>query len=299
MKIDLTEGTYILAISGGVDSMVMLDIIAKSYLNKKNYKFIVGHFDHGIRNDSNLDSELVYKICNKLGIDFESEKANLGPKASESLARQKRYDFLFNIRKKHKAKALITAHHKDDVIETAVFNLLRGTGRKGLTTLNRNSEIIRPMVGYDKQTIIEYALKNNLIWREDSTNQNLKYSRNLIRLQKLKNLTKDQQAKLVKIINRQEEVNNELDKLMKSLLEKFGHETKINRKFLNNLPDKISAELIAEWLRRNNLRDFDRKTIERIQKGSKIGITGSQYDIKHNYYVNVTRDYLALNVRER
>ena len=83
--------------------------------------------------------------------------------------------------KDHDAAAIITAHHQDDVIETSIFNLLRGTGRKGLTSLRSSNGLIRPLLGVTKNQIQQYAVEHNLTWREDSTNAQLKYSRNKIR----------------------------------------------------------------------------------------------------------------------
>ncbi len=299
MDLNLKPGSYILAISGGVDSMVLLDLIVKQYLKQNEYKFMIAHVDHGIRNDSAKDLLLVEQIAKKNGIDFKFIKLKLGPKTSEAKARQLRYDFLYKILTENKADAIITAHHQNDVLETAIFNLIRGTGRKGLTSLKNQPLILRPLIQYSKDQILEYAKANNISWREDSTNLDLKYARNYIRQTLIPKLSESNKKDLTEIIRDQLKVNDELDILLNKFLDQITEDNLINKKILNNLPQNMAGEIIASWLRRNKIIDFDKKTIQRILKGSKIGSTSSKYDVKRNAYILVSKDYLALRYRER
>src|SRR5437870_1107332 len=111
--------------------MTLLDLLAK----KPNVKLIVAHFDHGMRPDSEKDRQFVQVVTEKYGLPFVFSEGRLGPKASEATARTARYKFLEKTKKAEGAKTIITAHHQDDVLETAIINLLRGTGRRGLTAL--------------------------------------------------------------------------------------------------------------------------------------------------------------------
>ena len=299
MKINLEPGTYILAISGGVDSMTLLDLVFNQFSKNTQFNFIVAHFDHGIRPDSIIDRQLVESVSKKYGFKFKFKRLELGINTSEAKAREERYRFLFEQLDKYQASAILTAHHKDDLIETAVFNVLRGTGRKGLTSLGNQTMILRPLLKFSKAQIISYATKNNLNWREDSTNQDLKYSRNLIRQTLIEKFSASNQAKLSSLIYKQNRVNKELDGLIDQFLTNISDGITIDRQAINSLPEKLAAELIAEWLRKNNLRDFDKKTIQRILSGSRIGTSGSKYDVKHNYFVTVRKDQLALDVLER
>ncbi len=299
MKINLEPGTYILAISGGVDSMTLLDLVFNQFSKNTQFNFVVAHFDHGIRPDSIIDRQLVESVSKKYGFKFKFKRLELGINTSEAKAREERYRFLFEQLDKYQASAILTAHHKDDLIETAVFNVLRGTGRKGLTSLGNQTMILRPLLKFSKAQIISYATKNNLNWREDSTNQDLKYSRNLIRQTLIEKFSASNQAKLSSLIYKQNRVNKELDGLIDQFLTNISDGITIDRQAINSLPEKLAAELIAEWLRKNNLRDFDKKTIQRILSGSRIGTSGSKYDVKHNYFVTVRKDQLALDVLER
>src|SRR6478752_10282835 len=105
MKVVVEPGRYVLAVSGGVDSMTLLDILAK----KPGVELIVAHFNHGIREDSGQDEELVGQAAATYGLVFEIGSAQLGKNASEAAARDARYGFLRQVQAKYKAKAIITA----------------------------------------------------------------------------------------------------------------------------------------------------------------------------------------------
>jgi len=174
---------YVVAVSGGVDSVVLLDMLSKKLptiyqLPSNNYQLVVAHFDHGIREDSAADAVFVAGLASKYNLVFETKREKLGPNASEEKARNRRYEFLRSVAKKHNAK-LVTAHHADDIVETVAINLLRGTGWRGLAVLD--SGIIRPLTDMSKSEIINYAQENKLEWHEDSTNASDAYLRNRIR----------------------------------------------------------------------------------------------------------------------
>lgn len=139
-------GTYIVAVSGGVDSVVLLDMLAK----QADLQLVIAHFDHGIREDSKQDALFVAHLAAKYHVPFESERVELGHGASEALAREKRYAFLRMMFKKYNADAIITAHHQDDVIETSMINILRGTGRHGLSSSKALPNLCVLFWGYQK-----------------------------------------------------------------------------------------------------------------------------------------------------
>lgn len=165
---------YIVAVSGGVDSMVLLDMMVRSGTGE----LVVAHFDHGIRDDSRLDAQLVSEVAKKHGLVFETRREELGAGASEALARERRYAFLRHLAKKHTAQ-IVTAHHLDDLVETIAINFTRGTGWRGLAALD--SDVLRPLIDMDKKALLTYAEKQGVQWREDSTNQSAAYLRNRLR----------------------------------------------------------------------------------------------------------------------
>ena len=116
----------------------------------------------------------------KYGLEFVNKTADKHLK-SEGDAREARYQFLRQILASHMAKAIITAHHRDDYEETIVFNALRGTNIRGLVPFRADQQIIRPLVGSTKQELTTYARHNKLIWHEDNSNTLHKYMRNVLR----------------------------------------------------------------------------------------------------------------------
>lgn len=201
---------YVVAVSGGVDSVVLLDMMVR-----RSDAIIVAHFDHGIRPDSASDADFVRGLAERYDAPFEMAREELGVNASEELARDRRYGFLNAVAKKYDAK-IMTAHHADDVVETIAINLVRGTGWRGLAVLGSPS-IERPLLEKSKAELIEYAQANSLEWREDSTNQDMKYLRNGLR-QQLLNLDADTKELLRRYRERQcflrNEVDNEVGKII-------------------------------------------------------------------------------------
>lgn len=195
---------YVVAVSGGVDSVVLLDMLIK----KGEHELVVAHFDHGIRPGSADDAAFVRALSESYGVIFESRRVELGSKASEEQARLERYAFLNEVVARH-GGVLVTAHHQDDIVETIAINLVRGTGWRGLAVLN-NPNIRRPLLGMRKIELYDYAVKNGLEWVEDETNQSDAYLRNRLR-GRLHRLTDDARAQLVELWGRQRSSTERID----------------------------------------------------------------------------------------
>lgn len=290
MDISLESGKYVLAVSGGVDSMALLDLLRQ----QAGVKLTVAHFDHGIRSDSHEDRRLVAELARKHGLPFVYDEGNLGAGASEAEARSARYAFLRRVQQATGAKAIITAHHKDDALETAVLNILRGTGRKGLTALSDRHDTRRPLLHISKQQLIDHAREQGLVWREDSTNHNQTYLRNYIRHRIVPRLNKSGREQLSQIITRLHEVNKELDEALTRQLHLQSTARKLDRNWFNSLPHNVSREIMAAWLRANGIRDFDRKTIERLVVLAKVAAAGKQLDIVHGWSIKISTTTLSL-----
>ena len=255
-------GTYIIAVSGGVDSVVLLDLLAQD----DGLKLIVAHFDHGIRTDSADDAQFVKELATKYNLPFEQERAELGPDASESEARQKRYDFLRRVATKYNADALITAHHQDDLIETSMINIVRGTGRHGLTSLKSRQGMLRPMLSIPKHELIAYAKEKKLDWREDSTNSDTKYLRNKIRHEVVTKMTLEQKHQWLRILEKAQDNNHKLDNELQNLLRRGLHKNQLvlSRTWFVRLPHSLSREVVNALLKRAGAKEIDRKTVEKL-----------------------------------
>jgi len=266
MLINVPSGKYVVAVSGGVDSVVLLDLLASSRFQIPNSEFIVAHFNHGIRDDSDKDENLVAKLAESHGLKFVSTKGQLGKNASEAEARQARYDFLHKIMTQEHASAIITAHHQDDVIETSIINILRGTNRRGLTALRSQKNIIRPLLLYPKSELVKYAKEHKLKWREDSTNLDKKFLRNKVRLDIVSKMTPEQRVQWLKILDSNEQKNQKIDGLLDMILKRGLHKGRpvLARQWFNMLPHSVSKEVIAYILHQQGLKDIDKKTIERL-----------------------------------
>lgn len=169
------KGGYVLAVSGGVDSITLLDVFAK-VARTKGYTLVVAHFDHGIRKDSKEDCKFVAKLALQYKLPFESKRVELGAKATEATARTERYKFLDLVASKYSA-TIVTAQHADDLAETIIFN----QGRKSAAIPFANKNVLRPFINIYRHEVLSYAKSHKLTWREDSTNTDLHNARNFIR----------------------------------------------------------------------------------------------------------------------
>lgn len=224
---------YVVAVSGGIDSVVLLDMLSK----QADCQLVVAHFDHGIRDDSVDDAIFVGELAKKYGLKFESKREELGKGASEELARDRRYEFLRSVAKKHEA-ILVTAHHSDDVVETIVINLSRGTGWRGLAAMD--SDIYRPLFDMTKLEVVDYATKYNLKWQNDSTNDSDVYLRNRIR-RKLKKIDDDSKRQLLGLWSHQKSLKNQIDAETKTLVSK---DKRHDRGFYINIDNRSAMECL-------------------------------------------------------
>ena len=171
--------TIIVACSGGPDSMCLLDVI-NSYKEAYGLNVICAHVNHGLRIESDDEALFVKKYCNDKNIIFEYMKIEnyKNNKFSEQEARRKRYKFFNDLAFKYNAKHLMTAHHGDDLIETILMRITRGSNLKGYAGIpmiseNEKYSIIRPLLNLTKETILEYLKDRNIEYVLYKSNQDL------------------------------------------------------------------------------------------------------------------------------
>ena len=224
---------YVIAVSGGVDSVVLLDMMTKV----PEHELIVAHFDHGIRDNSREDAQFVSELANNYGLEYIMKREDLGAEASEALARERRYSFLRNVARSHNAQ-IVTAHHLDDLVETVAINLQRGTGWRGLAVFN--SDVVRPLVDTPKQQLIQYAKEHALQWREDSTNATDAYLRNRIRT-KTATISHDAKRQLRALHSQQKHLKSEIEK---EVLQLVGEGPSYSRYLLSYIPQSSALECL-------------------------------------------------------
>ncbi len=177
------KGTnVIIGVSGGVDSMTLLDLCTK--VCKSVY---VVHVNYQLRREqSDADEELVKHTCKTLGIKCKVVKPGIAQLKGDGInlqqaAREIRYLAYSEMLEEEKADYILTGHTADDSVETMVFNFFRGTDIKGLTGINNQEIIKRPLLSFQKDEIYQYAESAGIVYREDQSNQTEVYTRNLIR----------------------------------------------------------------------------------------------------------------------
>jgi tRNA(Ile)-lysidine synthase len=177
------KATFYVALSAGVDSIVLLHII-RQVQKITGVRVIALHVNHNLQPESALWADHCVKVCKQLDIPMKQASLQLSGN-SEAEARSARYDWLGE-QLTDRDDVLLTAHHQQDRAETLLFNLMRGSGSAGLSALRKVSPLrkfllCRPLLSYTKQEILDYAQQHSLTWMEDPSNQQLNYSRNHIR----------------------------------------------------------------------------------------------------------------------
>lgn len=244
----------ILAISGGIDSIVLMHMVAKNdggfrsrFFPDSSWPsdFIVAHFNHGIRGaEANRDEAFVETLGDKYGVGVVVGYGRLGSDCSEEQARRSRYDFLFKVAGGN--GVVVLAHHADDLIETAVMNLIRGTGWRGLAPMSQ-SQIVRPLLSWTKTDIAQYAIEHNLSWVEDSTNDSMSYFRNRIR-GIIGVWTSNEKERLLWLITKQISLRHQIDSEIAGYINKHvepaGDSLVIRRYNLIMLPNDVAIEIL-------------------------------------------------------
>lgn len=180
-RLKLGEGPVLVAVSGGVDSMVLLELLAATR-HRHGLQPVVAHLDHGIHPHSSRPAALVARRATSLGLPFITTALGLGPDASETVARRARHAWLRAEQGKLGARWLLTAHHADDQRETVLMRVLRGSGPAGLAGMSRRGRrIARPLLGFSRESILTYARAEGLEWWEDAANADPRHLRSWLR----------------------------------------------------------------------------------------------------------------------
>lgn len=284
------DDKILLTVSGGVDSMVMLSIFVRL-----GYNVEVAHCNFGLRGEeSDEDTAMVIRECDKLGIlchtklfDTEGEMARTGD-SMEMTARRLRYEWFYELCQTGGCTAIAVAHHANDSIETFFINLLRGTGLRGLTGINRQyGRVVRPLLYATRKDILEYAVQNHIPYREDSSNRSTKYLRNKIRLGLLPLLqeinpkfTALMRGNLYRLNNAQRFIDVAIDRIRETALHSENGIDTIDVGAIDAMypRDFVIYELL------NSSYGFKGDVVEELNKALKRGATDRRF---------YSRDYVA------
>ncbi|MBN1516446.1 tRNA lysidine(34) synthetase TilS [Candidatus Sumerlaeota bacterium] len=263
------ERRLLVGVSGGVDSVVLLDALQDAAA-REGWELFAAHLDHGWRGEESArDAEFVCELCHARGIHCETAKLKPGAAppnqgGREAVARRKRYAFFARAAKRLRCRALAVAHHGDDQAETVLMNLLRGSGSGGLggmepVSLREGLWILRPLLDVSRAEIEAYARQRGLEWREDSGNQDASLLRNRIRAQLLPLLERDYNPKVRDALIRLARIMRIEDEWAETearrRYERLGAHTKnskpprkITRAFFSRHPEAIVRRILRLWL---------------------------------------------------
>ena len=202
----------VLAVSGGPDSICMLDILKDIKNDEKidmNFEIVVAHVNHMIRKEAEEDEKYVKKYCEENQIEFYSKSIDVQKMANnnkiglEEAGRKARYDFFDEILEKTNAQKIAIAHNKNDKVETVLMHILRGSGINGLKGIEpKRGKYIRPLIESERNEIEEYCDEKNLQPRIDKTNFENEYTRNKVRNLLIPYIQKEFNPNLIKTIDR-------------------------------------------------------------------------------------------------
>ena len=273
----------ILAVSGGVDSMALLAMYAHADI-------IVAHIDHGTRKSSAEDADFVRQKCQELGVKFYETKLGLGEGVSEELARKKRYEFLKTIQEKE-GGTLCTAHHLDDVLESIVINLIRGTGWRGLTPFY-GDELVRPFIISKmwKRDVLKFAGEQNIRFRQDPTNYEADYLRNRVR-EKMTGLDEIARANIIELFERQNELRGKIEKLVTELAKQTVVGKNFHKKELFLRADeKVALEVLREICLMHGY-SLTRKQLVDFLAAIKTYAPHKRFNLPKNHFVTILKNY--------
>lgn len=298
---DYRERRYLLAVSGGLDSVVLLHLF-RSLLPPS--QILVAHYDHGTRPESQADAAWVAAFCDRLEVESLCVVREGGPTDEASLRRD-RLGFLEMARAQYRCDFIVTAHHADDQLETLLMRMIRGTGIEGLAGIApRRDYFLRPLLTLTRGQLQSYCAEHALEFRQDSTNSQPRYFRNRIRhelVPVLKNLAEDfggDEALLARTAALAEEARatgRELDQHARSL---FAH-LMVHTAFWTRLDAQLFAKLSEFWrarllrtaLSRMEVATLDRTDIQRLDEFAESAVPAMSF---HGFRVRRSCGYLYL-----
>ncbi len=294
------------AVSGGADSVCMLDILLSL-----GYDVCVLHFEHGIRTDGESERDMLFaeELCRARGIPFYCERADVPSlrekgESTESAARRLRYDFFARMCTEHGIDRVATAHHADDNAETFIFNLLRGSGMSGLMGISpkRAPNLIHPMLCLTRSEIDSYISAHSLSFVTDSTNSCTDYTRNKIRREILplfSAINPEYSSAIARACELMRDDGAALDgytgALMDSIAEKLPDGASIDIPALLAQPDAMQRRIVrAAISRATSLVDIERGHVESVLALAADPATGKSFEVGDRFRAFVSYNRLII-----
>lgn len=289
--------TYLLAVSGGADSMVLAYMFNE--LRNAEIKFQIAHINYKLRGeDSDSDQKVVEDFCKKNDIKFHLYEVSENDKQPENSiqlwARELRYRFFREIQAKENLDFLVTAHHLNDQLETFIINLSKASGINGLSGIPANeNNILRPLLNFSKEEIYQFAEENNIVFHEDLSNKKNDYLRNKIRNEIVPKLSETNDQFLenfkrsISHLNQTKDFVHKQIEIIEKDLSVFNKEHKILSK------EKLAQE--SDFVQFEILKKYGFKRTEEIQKIFSAE-NGSSF-FSEDYHLTVDREGLILKLK--
>lgn len=287
----------ILGVSGGPDSMCLLDLLCKEKIN-----VICAFVDHNTRKEIKKEKDYVENYCKKHNIIFEYHKIEERiTKDFENKARKIRYEFFKSLKDKYSAKYILTAHHADDQIETILMRLVRGSNLNGYAGIKmKEKDYIRPLLLCDKTEILSYLKKNNIKYFVDKTNNKDEHTRNRFRHNIIPYIKKENpnvSEKFRKFSNELYEYNNFVNEYIEN--KKLIKNNEINITLLkkeSNFIQKKVIEALIRTIQEKDLLEVSDKNTEDILKVINSRKPNLQIDLNNGYIAK--KDYNIFNIEK-
>ena len=304
------NSTVLVAVSGGVDSVVLLHLLSQMRTEKK-LKLVIAHLNHGIRGDeADADEHFVRQVAKQYSYQHFSKKVNTPHYAKkfkmslETAARELRYDFLKKTAEKVGANLIALGHNANDQAETILAHFIRGAGLAGLAGMRMKKDIfVRPLLNFKRYEIENYAVQASLNFREDSSNRDVAYQRNRLRYQLIPTLEKDYNPQLVDALLRAAETFEENDQFLRTLAtelyqkmstknnDKIVLDIRLFLKYLSIIQKYVIFEAVENiGLSRTSLSSA---RISRIIQLAQRGRSGTRASLSGNWEVVVNGTFLV------
>ncbi|MEJ6952143.1 tRNA lysidine(34) synthetase TilS [Natronospora cellulosivora (SeqCode)] len=308
-----SEDSLILGVSGGPDSLVMLDLFAR-IMGEYNLDIVVFHLNHMFRKEAEKEAEYVRSIAQNYQLKSFIEKFDV-PKyiqeygySPEEGARKARFDILRKLSEKSSIKKIAMAHNKDDLVETVLFNLIRGTGLKGLTGIdakmyNDKLIVIHPLLSVSRKSIEKYCLEHKLNPVRDPSNTETYYTRNKIRNDILPYIEKEINPAVKDVVYRMSTYLREEEDFLTSFASEVYQRIlikRIDKKVVLSLPLlQDEEEVIRKRILKMAVKELQGNAMDLYSVHYNLindiifsGETGKSIDLKEDIRVKVSYEHL-------
>lgn len=306
---EMPKGRCLAGFSGGADSTALMILLTQARDEGQTLPEAI-HVNHGLRGDeSDGDEQYCREFCAERGITLHVIRPQLHGRSDENACREARFQCFRETMKATGIRQLVLAHNRDDLTETFMMRLIRGTGAEGLACMNRMDRqddflICRPLLNIGRKEIRDYLLEAGIAWREDSSNRDNAYFRNRIRNQLIPLMEEmcggaaRRIARTAMILSEENEI---LSRSAAEYVEQYGACRFLDTKPLTELPQAMRRRILREWWKENttelqehalNSRQTEEITDLSLSERGKMNLPGGLYAVKtrHGLYMTGFRE---------